>query len=395
MVSQDVRSRAPGLADLLSCVRVADLAREREAVFAFRYSVYVQELGRTVGTVDDRRRWIRDPQDDEPTTRLLFTTDDRGDVSGTARISAWSPGAIPDHARHRYSLHAFTGIEQLGTGELGRVMLLPAHRGGTGFQALIGAVYQLAVCELGVDMLFLTCLTGLIDRYRRTGFSTYAAPLVATDDGLTVPLMLAPSDRPHLAHVGSFLLPLAEATYGPGTRTTIDLSQWAAVFEIGSGPLQLDPTAIWNRVRLQSSAGDPGAQFLAALEHATLHKLTDHGVLMNVRAGQVLTKQGLVQQELFVIIDGRYEIHDHTRRLRVVGPGDVVGEIGFFSSARRRSATITAATDGQVLVVRRRWLDEMRESDPRAAADVLFQLARALANRVNTDGSLSGDDHRR
>ena len=313
MVSDDVRSRAPELADLLSSVRVADLSHEREAVFAFRYSVYVEELGRAVGTVDDRRRWIRDPQDDERTTRLLFITDDHGEVSGTARISAWRPGAIPHDARLRYSLDAFTGMEQLGAGEVGRVMLLPLHRGGNGFEALIGVVYELAVSELGVDILFLTCLTGLIDRYRRSGFSTYAAPLVATVDGLTIPLVLALSDRPHLARVASFLLPLAEATYGPGKRTAIDLSQWAALFEIGSGPLQLDPTVIWNRVRLRSAAGDPGARFLAALDEATLHKLTDRGVLMNVEAGQVLTKKGLVQQELFVIIDGRYEVYDEKR----------------------------------------------------------------------------------
>jgi CRP-like cAMP-binding protein len=83
-----------------------------------------------------------------------------------------------------------------------------------------------------------------------------------------------------------------------------------------------------------------------------------------------------------VIIDGRFEVDDETRRLRVVGAGEAVGEIGFFSSDRRRSATVTAATDGQVLVVRRRWLDELRQSDPSAAADVLFQLARTLADRV-------------
>ena len=34
---------------------------------------------------------------------------------------------------------------------------------------------------------------------------------------------------------------------------------------------------------------------------------------MNVEAGQVLTKKGLVQQELFVIIDGRYEVYDEKR----------------------------------------------------------------------------------
>ena len=96
VLSEDVRAGAPELADLLSSVRVADLAREREAVSAFRYSVYVEELGRGVGTVDERRRWIRDPQDDEPATKLLFTTDEDGELTGTARIWPWRPGAIPD-----------------------------------------------------------------------------------------------------------------------------------------------------------------------------------------------------------------------------------------------------------------------------------------------------------
>jgi hypothetical protein len=36
VVSEDVRARAPALADLLSSVRVAELSPEREAVFAFR-----------------------------------------------------------------------------------------------------------------------------------------------------------------------------------------------------------------------------------------------------------------------------------------------------------------------------------------------------------------------
>jgi predicted GNAT family N-acyltransferase len=384
VLSEALRAGAPELADLLSSVRVADLAREREAVFAFRYSVYVEELGRGVGTVDERRRWIRDSQDDEPATKLLFTTDEDGELTGTARIWPWRPGAIPDDARRTYSLDGFTGMEQLGAAEVGRVMLLPRHRGGMGFQALIGAAYELAVSERGADMLFLTCLSGLIDSYRRTGFRTYAAPLVATVDGLTVPLLLAVSDCAHLARVASFLLPLAKARYGPGKLAPIDLSRWGALFETASGPLQLDPTVIWDRVRLRSQVGDPGALFLAAIGEATMRKLIDHGVLMNVEAGQVLTKQGLVQQELFVIIAGRYEVHDGMRRLRVVGPGEVVGEIGFFSTTRRRSATIRAAIGGQVLVVRRRWLDDVRHSDPAAAADVLFQLARTLADRVNS-----------
>jgi cyclic nucleotide-binding protein len=217
---------------------------------------------------------------------------------------------------------------------MGRVMLSPRHRGGMGFEALIGAAYELARlrarCGRAVPDVPLRTDRPL----RRTGFRGYAAPRVPTGDGLTVPLVPALPDRSHLSRVACLLLPLAEARYGPGTRTAVDLSRWSASFETGAGPLQLEPTVIWDRVRRRSEAGDPGAQFRRALGAATVRKLIGHGFLMNVEAGQVLTKQGLVQQELFVIIDGQFGVDDETRRLRVVGPGEAVGEIGFFSSDR-------------------------------------------------------------
>ena len=84
---------------------------------------------------------------------------------------------------------------------------------------------------------------------------------------------------------------------------------------------------------------------------------------MNVPAGQLLTEKGLTQREIFVILDGAFEVHDGDRRIAVLGPGEVIGEVGFFGTSGRRMASVTAASDGQVLVaapsVRRR-ADEKR-----------------------------------
>lgn len=42
---------------------------------------------------------------------------------------------------------------------------------------------------------------------------------------------------------------------------------------------------------------------------------------------------------------------------------------------------VTAASGGQALVLRRRFVDELRKTDPACAADVPFGLARVLADR--------------
>ena len=123
---------------------------------------------------------------------------------------------------------------------------------------------------------------------------------------------------------------------------------------------------------------------IEALSEHTVRKLSDQGFLMNVPAGSLLTEKGLTQREIFVILDGVFEVHDGDRRIALVGPGGVIGEIGFFGTSGRRIASVTAASDGQVLALRRRFVDELIKSDPASAAEILFELARVLADRQYT-----------
>ena len=83
-----------------------------------------------------------------------------------------------------------------------------------------------------------------------------------------------------------------------------------------------------------------------------------------------------------MILDGAFEVRDGDRRLRADRRGDVIGEVAFFGTSGRRSASVSAQTEGQVLVLRRHFLDELRRDDPACAAEILFELARALADRT-------------
>jgi predicted GNAT family N-acyltransferase len=245
-------------------VIVAGCESEREAVFRFRYSVYVEELQRGVGTVDELHRWVRDPEDDDPTTLLLYTTAGDGTVTGTARLRGWSPRAVPEAISDRYATARFDGIDGLGMAEVGRVMVRPDQRGHDGLVALACACYQLAGAELGADLVFLTCLPGLVRHYERTGFRTYAAPLVLTTDGVTVPMVLVLSDRWYLESVDSFLVPLVGAFYGAGGRPAVDIGPWAGLFDADSAQVELDAASVWGRVwQLRAAAAVPG--FLDAL----------------------------------------------------------------------------------------------------------------------------------
>jgi predicted GNAT family N-acyltransferase len=376
----EMRAAAPDLVGALEPVYIAETEAEREAVFSFRYSVYGAELGRKLGNADHGRQRIHDEEDDQPYTTLLFTDDGAGQLTGTARIRQWEPGEIPAKDWETFSMERFEGLREMPTAEVGRLMIEPWHRGQLGLVSISCAVYQLCGGELPADAAFINCAAGLVRHYRLLGFRTYAGRLVPTPDGIEVPLVLIPSDHAYLEQAGSFVAPFADVFYGPGKRTTVDIGRWARVLDTDSAPVRFDSAAVWERVdRLRQAADRPS--MLEALSEDTVRKLSDKGFLMNVSAGQLLTEKGLTQREIFVILDGAFEVHDGDRRIALLGPGQVIGEVGFFGTSGRRMASVTAASDGQVLALRRRFIDEIMKSDPACAAEILFGLARVLADR--------------
>ena len=385
--SPQMRAAAPELISALEPVYVAETEAEREAVFSFRSSVYGKELGRKLGNADHGRGRVHDEEDDKPYTTLLYTDDGAGQLTGTVRIRRWEPGKVPAKDWETFSMERFDGLREMPTAEIGRLMIEPGHRGQLGLVSMSCVVCQLYAQELAADVGFINCAAGLVRHYRLLGFRTYAGRLVPTADGIEVPLVFVPSDRAYLEQVGSIVAPFADVFYGPGKRAPVDVGRWARLLDADSAPVRFDQAAVWERVNRLRQTETEHPSMLEALSEDTVRKLTGKGFLMDVPAGQLLTEKGLTQREIFVILDGAFEVHDGERRLCVLGQGDVVGEIGFFRSTGRRAASVTAASDGQVLVLRRRFIDELMKNDPACAAEVLFELARVLADRQNIPAS--------
>jgi hypothetical protein len=383
----EMRAAAPDLIDAVEPVYVAETEAEREAVFSFRYSVYAAELGRKLGNADHGRKRVHDEEDDKRYTILLYTDDGAGQLTGTARLRRWEPGQVPAKDWEAFSMERFDGLRELSTSEVGRLMIEPGHRGQMGLVSIVCAIYRLYAGELPADVAFINCAAGLVRHYRLLGFRTYAGRLVPTADGIEVPLVQIPSDRAYLEQVGSFVAPFADVFFGPGKRLAVDVGRWTRVLDADSAPVRFDPATVWERVdRLRQVEADLPSM-LEALSEDTVRKLTAKGFLMDVAAGQLLTEKGLTQREIFVILAGAFEVHDDDRRIALLGPGEVIGEVGFFGTSGRRVASVTAASDGQVLALRRHFVDELMKTDPACAAEVLFGLARVLADRQYTRAS--------
>lgn len=91
-------------------------------------------------------------------------------------------------------------------------------------------------------------------------------------------------------------------------------------------------------------------------------------------AGQTLIDQDAFGQELLIIVDGAAEVIRDGRRLRTLGPGDVVGEIALLDGGPR-TATVTTLEPTTVLSISKRAFDSVLDRVPGLPHELLRTLA--------------------
>lgn len=98
---------------------------------------------------------------------------------------------------------------------------------------------------------------------------------------------------------------------------------------------------------------------------------------IEVPAGRVLIRQGDLGREAFVISEGRAKATVRGKAAVKLGPGDCFGELALLHSAPR-SATVTAETDMQLIVLGSRQFSTLIEDVPSIGRRVLAAVAERL-----------------
>jgi len=370
----------------LETVRRAETAQERQAIYRFRYQIYCKEQGRDIGGVHHDTQTVWEDDDEQDFSVHLYTGTPE-DISGVVRLRCWEPGQIPRHEFELLSLHVFPDIERTRVAELGRLMIRPTMRGKLVVPALARAVYEYLSGEFGARIAVAFCNAGLVKHYRKLGFRPYAAPLVPTPDCLGVALVTVLSDLDFHRQVGSPVVGQVRK-YFSAADSKRDLDRYGHLMVGESTPIESDPARIWAEIQaefLADVADQPS--FLQSLPEKTVKLLSSSGFVLDVATGILVTKAGFGEREMYVILEGVFEVTDtEGRRLRIMSKGDLFGEVAFFRDSGRRSASVRALSEGKLLVLRRRVLEEMMESDPHSAAQILFGMGRVLSERVATIG---------
>jgi CRP/FNR family cyclic AMP-dependent transcriptional regulator len=115
----------------------------------------------------------------------------------------------------------------------------------------------------------------------------------------------------------------------------------------------------------------------AGCSRAELEAVSSVADELRLPAGRVLMRQGAPGRELFVLVEGEVRVERDGVTIAVRRGGDFIGELALITG-RPRSATVTAVTDLQTLVLERLNFDRLLRDVPTIAAKVLKAVAERL-----------------
>ena len=116
------------------------------------------------------------------------------------------------------------------------------------------------------------------------------------------------------------------------------------------------------------------APLFSALSKQELGQLAKATEDLEVEEGKVLTREGDLGREFFVIVEGDVSVTQDGNEVRQLGPGDFFGEIALIYENARRTATVTASSPLRFFVLTRQSFRSLLEHQPEIEEKVMAAL---------------------
>lgn len=157
---------------------------------------------------------------------------------------------------------------------------------------------------------------------------------------------------------------------------------------ISEGTVKLHLSAVYKALRVKSrgQASNAAARMQAVIDRQVRHcldnqlsigRILSHGTRRHLAAGQRLFRIGDPADTLFYLVRGTIYLEEIDLDR---GPGCLLGEMGLFSSERRRACTARCKTDCEFLCVTAADAMQIYYQDPDFAVHVTHLITRRLAS---------------
>ncbi len=361
-------------------VQLATTPDEREAVYAFRYQVYVDEMGKPMDEADHERRIVRDPADESGS---IFVAYEDGELVGTLRVNIGLESMLGDPRLGIYDLHMFDDGDPAQFAFASRFMLRSDYRGSLAAHRLSVAALEASIAE-NVRLCFCYCAPYLVSFYEQMGFRRYTDNF--NDElGYRIPMVMVLFDQAHLKAVQSPLVDRVPPN-PPG-------EDWENYFSskfpghVLPANARIVSTEEFYQLLNYKLHDDP-LQTISLLKGLTKEEADEvlrAGTVIPCDAGDVLIRAGEHSSELYLILSAMVGVRSPKSGtfVSVLGPGELLGEMAIFMGSTR-TADVEVLAKGELLVLSDRTLNHLMRRHPETASKILYNLAKTLCERLAT-----------
>ncbi|MFN7591590.1 MAG: N-acyl amino acid synthase FeeM domain-containing protein [Planctomycetota bacterium] len=193
-------------------VRVAHTPVELEAIYRFRYDVYVREMGKPLSTADHANGLLTDGFD---AGAIQYFVGDDTQVIGAMRLHA---GNLPAAVVERLDAARF-GLPVSKLGFVSKAMVSRDRRGSMSFLAMAKTAYETAAAR-GVELGLIHCRRDLVPLYERIGYRAYGPAWVDAEVGPQAAMVLDVRQTKGLLVHGLSACADSPMSYSPGSNAS-------------------------------------------------------------------------------------------------------------------------------------------------------------------------------
>ncbi|MBW4698807.1 MAG: cyclic nucleotide-binding domain-containing protein [Aphanocapsa lilacina HA4352-LM1] len=366
---------------ILPQVKMAATDAEREAIFRFRYRVYIQEMNMWLPHTDHRHQRVCDRHDE---SAVLFYIAEQGEVVATLRRNTVDFDHCPSEWREAFALERFAGIAPNALSLSSRFMVDHRFRHSPMAARLAVAAYRHGR-EEGLRFDFLLSRFHQIEMYEHFGYRRYVNNYLDVNHalGLMAPMVCVGEDVEHLHSVGS---PFAREAHRFANRAadgTWFSEQFPAPPEFAPART-LSPEQRWSQLcRLLGGPPERAIRMLQGLSEVDARAILRHALLHRVRAGRIIVQRGDLLGSLYVVISGTVALYypgNFDRPPDVLSSGECFGAEGLLASCCAVGQAVTLS-EVYLLVLPEQAVAHHQHKHPQAICQLRTNLLQEPCSR--------------
>jgi predicted GNAT family N-acyltransferase len=352
---------------------VAATAAERQAIYRFRYQVYVEEMQKQLQFADHQAKTLTDELDETATLLYIVqeTQEEPDQIIATVRLNSLDTCRLGESLEQILAISQFeTAFSRSQMSFSSRLMVAPAWRNSMTVGAIVLDAYR-CLRQQQMQFVFLHAAPWLLPFYRNLGYRCYARHFLDPDVGLQIPQVLVLEDLKRLQAVRSPLYRVGRQL--PSSPLAADwFQQFCDQDQCDSRDAK---TVTPSKAEAELSTLFPG------LNAETQQQLLQSTILYSIAAGEPIVRIGDVVNALYMIVAGQVSYsHPQTQTNSVLTAQQTFGETNLFNQTPSLEQA-TALTDTTLLILPYSALAKLIKTIPELMCRILLSASRSVCDR--------------